>query len=112
MKKIIIAIMLSAAASLVSAEFWSGNDLKRSLDSSNTSDVVRAYGYISGVSDSLQGIAHCPPSGVTLGQIVDMVRNMLVANASARHLVSGDVFVRAALEGAWPCEKKREGTAL
>lgn len=74
-----------------------------------TSNLMWAYGYISGVVDSQSGVTICiPPNTVTLGQMADMVKQSLDRVPSERHL-SADVYVTVTLGNRWPCARKGSG---
>ena len=104
MKKLILLSMFCASAHAQSI-LYSGQELYNKL----TNDRLSAMGYIAGVADSQSGLTICiPPNMVTLGQMSDMVKQMLERNPSERHL-SADIFVQAALEQRFPCKKKGGG---
>jgi hypothetical protein len=107
MKKLLIlsALICSAAQAQQSSVLFSGQELYTRL----TSMPVWAYGYISGVADSQSGVTICiPPNTVTVGQMGDMVKQMLERVPSERHLPA-DAFIQAALSSRWPCAKKGGG---
>lgn len=106
MKKLILLSMFCASAhAQPSSILYSGQDLYTRM----TSNPVLANGYIAGVHDAQSGVTICiPPNMVTLGQMSDMVKQMLERNPSERHL-SADIFVQAALEQRFPCKKKGGG---
>ena len=102
---IITALLCTGAQAQPSSILFTGQELYTRL----TSMPVWAYGYISGVADSQSGVSICIPANtVTVGQMGDMVKQMLERNPSERHL-SADIFVQAALEQRWPCKKKGGG---
>lgn len=107
------AIILAAAlaATSASAQFLTGNELLDRINSEIPHERGTAFGYIMGAYDAGRGIAHCAPAGVTLGQVLDMVRQSLHVAPSARHN-SAEAFVTYALMNAWPCSKKRPGNNL
>jgi hypothetical protein len=107
MKKLLIlsALICSAAQAQQSSVLFSGQELYTRL----TSMPVWAYGHISGVADSQSGVTICiPPNTVTVGQMGDMVKQMLERVPSERHLPA-DAFIQAALSSRWPCAKKGGG---
>ena len=101
MKHTLIALAL--AAPLAHAEFLSGNMLYDRLNG-NTSDQMLAMGYIAGVYDAGQGVLHCGPSNLTLGQITDMVKITIRDQPQNRHF-SADAFVTVTVKNQWPCKK-------
>lgn len=86
------------------AEFFTGNELLSRMDSESLVDRSMALGYVVGVSDMGDGYVHCPPTGVTTGQVRDIVRSYLVRNPSERHM-TGDILVNKALKAVWPCKR-------
>lgn len=108
--KTLVATAMLAAASMAKAEFFTGNDLLMELDRPRDSSGHRlAMGYIAGVFDSKQGVDHCPPANVTLGQVRDVVHQWLIQVPKHRHH-TGDVLVGIVLSVTWPCptEQKRQ----
>jgi len=71
-----------------------------------TSSPLWALGYVAGVADGAAGITICiPPNTVTVGQMVDMVKQTLENVPSERH-ARADVYVEYTLSRRWPCPKK------
>jgi hypothetical protein len=102
---LVTALLCSAAHAQPSSILYSGQELYNKL----INDRLSAMGYIAGVADTQSGLTVCvPPGQVTLGQMADMVKQMLERIPSERHL-SADIFVQAALERRWPCAKKGAG---
>ena len=88
-----------------SSIMYSGQDLYTRI----TNNQAIANGYIAGVHDSQAGVTICiPPNTVTLGQMVDMVKQTLERAPSERHLPA-DVYVQVTLSNRWPCAKKGTG---
>jgi hypothetical protein len=107
MKKLLLvtALLCSTAQAQPSSILYSGQELYNKL----SNDRLSAMGYIAGVADTQSGLTICvPPGQVTLGQMADMVKQMLERIPSERHL-SADIFVQATLERRWPCAKKGAG---
>lgn len=82
-----------------------GNELLRLLKSTGS---MRAYA--SGLVSAFSGIGlllpkggFCPPSGVTHGQTIDIVKSYLEENPKIRHKPSG-VLINQALKDAYPCK--------
>lgn len=111
MKAITLALVAALAGS-AHAEFVDGNKLLQLLqgeDRKNTdgiSDFLQGLGYITGVSDTMRGVVHCPPNNITAGQLTDMVKNHLLANPELRHH-TGDRLVGFVLKRAWPCPERK-----
>lgn len=110
MKKLLIitALLCGSAQAQPSSIMYTAQDLYTRL----TSNAALAHGYIAGVHDSQSGVTICiPPNMVTLGQMADMVKQLLERAPSERHM-SADIFVQAALSDRWPCAKKERGQRL
>lgn len=111
----ITASKLTACAALfcslaAQAEFKDGNKLLADM-TGNHSNQMYAMGYVSGVADTLMGIAFCPPGNVTVGQITDMTKQYLESYPAIRSN-SADTIVARILSNAWPCAKKERGQNL
>jgi Rap1a immunity proteins len=108
MKKLLL-ITLAVTTTAAQAEFISGNDLLNRLNSEGFADRGFALGYIAGVSDALEDILVCAPTGSTTGQARDVVWQHLRTNPQSRHQGAALLVVEA-LQRAWPCRQK--GKAL
>ena len=106
MKKLIVAAT-AALMFAAHADFKDGNKLYNQITSSNSIDQMVALGYITGVSDSYDGIFFCIVGGVTAGQEVDVVRKHLFQNPELRNQ-EAIVLVSAAFGAAWPCPTKQK----
>jgi hypothetical protein len=107
MKKLLMiaALMCSSAHAQPSSILYTGQDLYTRMASS----PALASGYVAGVADALAGVTVCiPPNTVTLGQMVDMVKQSLERVPSERHLAA-DVYVQVTLSNRWPCAKRGGG---
>jgi len=103
--KTIIEMAIEAGITPKQSVIYTGQDLYTRL----TSNPDIANGYIAGVHDSQSGITICvPPNTVTLGQMSDMVKQLLERVPSERHLPA-DIFVQGALSDRWPCAKRGGG---
>ncbi|MFQ1864938.1 Rap1a/Tai family immunity protein [Aeromonas veronii] len=69
----------------------------------NSSDC---RGYITGVTDTLDGFSFCIPNQVTRGQNVDIVTKFLSEHPEDRHK-EGHVITAYALSLAFPCPTKK-----
>jgi len=105
MKKTLMAILF--LPSMASAEFLTGNDLLSRMNSEEVVQRMFALGYVAGVSDAQQHVFSCPPSGVTNGQVRDVVRSYIEANPSIRHKTA-DMLVTDALKQVWPCANRNK----
>lgn len=108
MKK--LTLIISLLCGTAHAEFYTGNDLYNKLISDNAIERMVGLGFVIGVFDTAQSVAHCAPDNITAGQVRDMVRQHLEATPSVRHYAA-EVQVRYVLSRAWPCPKKN-GSAL
>jgi hypothetical protein len=110
MKKLLV--VLAFVPTLAQAEFLTGNDLLSRLQGSTYMEKGAGLGYIQGVFDATQHWGHCTPndSGITAGQIRDMVEQSLIANPATRNL-SADFLILNLLKSRWPCanQNKRRG---
>lgn len=91
-------------------EFMDGNKLLEQCQSRSPTDWGDCIGYISGVHDALVTISFCTPSGVTRGQVRDVVVAALVGAPQIRHY-SADRIVTGALRSAWPCPQTEQPAA-
>jgi hypothetical protein len=105
-KLTLIGLLLSCAAhAQPSSILYTGQDLYTRM----TSSPALASGYVAGVADALSGVTICiPPNTVTLGQMVDMVKQSLERVPSERHLAA-DTYVQVTLSNRWPCAKRGGG---
>lgn len=102
MKKLIaVAALLCGTAH---AEFFSGNELLRRMNSTDQYERGSAMGYVIGAHDAGRGVVHCSPEAATGGQVRDMVRAHLEAVPEVRHLAA-DQHVTYILKKTWPCKK-------
>lgn len=97
---------LTFGALSAQAQFVDGNRLFSHM-TGNAMDRAHAYGYVSGIYDTMKTYAFCPPSSVTVGQVNDMVQQFLETNPQHRSH-AGDQIVVHVLRRAWPC--KKDGT--
>ena len=95
---------LALCAGPAHAEFMDGNKLYERMTSGKNTDYAMTLGYIIGVADTMQEVAHCAPPNVTAGQLIDMVKLHLEQNPSQRNR-TGDLIVIHVLKTAWPCRR-------
>ncbi len=102
MKKLLV--VLAFVPTVASAEFFSGNDLYRRMNSTDYMERAQAMGYIQGAFDAGQHWRHCAPdsAGVTAGQVNDIVKQYLERNPALRNQAA-DLLVVDALKKIWPC---------
>lgn len=113
-----IAAVLVALPLVGSAEFWTGNTLKRHLDTDaaitargnrgsmdEAFDAGGAFGFVIGVHDVWVGVSVCTPTGVTAGQLLEIVRLYLRAVPHRLH-ENAEVLVKEALVRAFPCPQR------
>ena len=106
MRKLIAALLI--APSIAHAEFFTGNELLALIQSREVIDRMQALGYIQGVFDANMNIVVCPPSGVTAGQVQDMIKNYL-QNIPATRNRTADQIIQDALKSVWPCQNRTPG---
>ena len=99
-----LAIALLLVCSTAHAEFFTGNDLLAKMDADSIVDRSMALGYVVGVSDTGEGVNHCPPANITTGQVRDLVKGHLTKNPANRHY-SADSLITNLLRTLWPCKK-------
>lgn len=104
MKKLLL-ITLAVTTTAAQAEFISGNDLFNKINSDAFADRGFALGFITGVSDALEDVLICAPTGATTGQARDVVLQHLRINPQTRHQGAAFLVVEA-LGRAWPCRQK------
>ena len=103
----LIAVLLFVPC-IASAEFLSGNDLLSRINSDETIQRMFALGYVAGVSDAQQHVFSCPPSGVTNGQVRDVVKSYLEANPGMSHNTA-EMSVTNAVNEVLPCANRNKG---
>ena len=87
--------------------FYSGNDLKGKLNSSDLVQRTIAVGYIAGIADNIStakvnGFKACFPENIELGQLRDVVKLFFDQHPELLHY-AGKGLVARALEDAFPC---------
>lgn len=107
MKRWASVILLAASTAQADSgmNYINGNTLYGKL-TGEAIDLIYAYGYISGVSDTGQGVTHCLDANVTVGQLSDMVKQYLSVNPEIRHY-QADTLVVHVLKSSFPCRKSR-----
>ena len=102
---------IATAQPAPTSSFLTGNDLKE--DCNQPVDAVRSSactGYTVGIADalaagnSINGYRACFPSGVTRGQVRDVVAHFLDQHPADRHLPAVGLTA-IALSAAFPCYK-------
>lgn len=118
MRRTIAAVCLCVPM-LASAEFYTGNTLKQYMDEDaaisargnrGTPDQAHsagvALGFIIGVHDVYRGRSICTQSGVTAGQLMDIVRAYFRAIPHRLH-ENAEVLVEEALTRIFPCQQRQ-----
>ncbi len=106
MKTKLTALLIVLSITPALADFWSGNDLHRRLQSETTHDKTMAMAYVMGVSDAYQNVLHCSGNTVTTGQTRDVVKQFLEQNPALRDMAA-ESLVGYALKQAFPCPEKK-----
>jgi hypothetical protein len=116
--RVLILATIILAPGVAIAQLFDGKELYAELQTRNkitsgqasivATDVVLANyaaGYIKGVVDSLNGEEFCVPSGILVGQIIDLLFRYLDSHPEQRPL-SAHLPVITALKEKFPCTKK------
>ena len=105
MKKMLLVGLLVAGnvQADTSMNYVDGNALLNRMNG-EASDMMYAIGYVAGVSDVGQGVTHCAPANVTVGQATDMVKQYLANNPGDRHY-QADTIIKNILTSTWPCRR-------
>jgi hypothetical protein len=104
--KRIIAIAIAAALSAPAyAGFYDGNELHEFCSKpAGTPQNNFCIAYVAGAADAYSGIAFCPPNGVKLGQVVDVVKKVLTDVPTIRNKPADEILL--AVLGRWhPCKE-------
>jgi len=113
MKKLIAVVLF--APCMAWAEFYTGNDLYMKITDENSMvNRMVATGYVVGVYDVGAHLFFCPPkpeSGITVGQISDMVKNWLAVNAHRRNELAYSLITDLFSKN-WPCANKKNGVGV
>ena len=110
MKKLATAL-IALIPCIAQAEFFSGNDILNKINSSSHMDQMQALGYIQGVSDVYVYVTFCPGSGVTAGQLQDIVKVYLQNNPATRNKTA-ESLINTALKQVWPCQQRNNGRGV
>ena len=110
MKRIVLILFCSMMSVTANAQFMNGNKLYEDFKSCETKQTQHscsyALGYVTGVydalKDSLMGRDFCAPSGITQGQLGDLVHLYLKENPG-KMSYSAHTIIWTAVTKAWPC---------
>lgn len=110
MKRIALALIVLSCATVAHAGFFSGADLNRWAEEAQ--DNPPSYhssgmlsGYVLGVIERDSNTSICVPDGVTVKQLVAIVKKYLAANPEKWNL-PGHIVVFLALFRTFPCASK------
>jgi len=106
MKRLMLALVLTGLWSPAMA--YSGNELYSMCAKKDFSNKLGCLNYIRGVLDAYRSVISpvlCIPSGVTAGQVEDVVKQHLRVNLSKRHYFAPILIWRAAADAGWRCKK-------
>ena len=108
MRKLLVALLMLPA--LARAEFWTGNDLFNRMSSTDVIERVQAVGYVMGAYDVGVNLFFCPATqtGITAGQLRDMMFNWLSVNAHRRN-ESAEKLINEVFARNWPCRNRGSG---
>lgn len=106
--KLILGISLISFSCNVFAftgnELYSGMQDWRSKPSIDLINAATKVGFVHGVADATNGLYFCPPSGVTIGQTIDIVFLYLQNQPEKRNQPASDLVINA-LKSVYPCRK-------
>ncbi len=100
----IILFILMVSTTCAHAGFYTGNDLLRLYNSTNSSQKEKVKGYVAGISDSYNKTI-CLKKGMVLSQITAVAIQYIEKNPKKRHY-SARTLVLSALKSAFPCNKR------
>lgn len=100
---VVVAAVLALLAFSASAGFYTGNELHDRLASDDAGRRALAMGYVAGAFGAGHGVIYCPPDGVTLQQVNDVVKLWLVNNPQHRNN-SASMIVAYVISQTWPCK--------
>ena len=105
MKTLAIAVLLLFVPTASIAEyFYDGTQLQLYMKEGVVGESI-ATGYVAGVVDSFDGIGiFCAPVGITLLQLVAIVKKYLEENPERWHITASKL-VAEALQKSFPCKK-------
>lgn len=115
MKKIMVLMALLLSCQVASSGYYTGNDLKNWSEATDRIDQGRAreadytisskiQGYVTGVSDTLDGYVFCVADGTTVKQLLAITSKYLVDHPSEWNY-EASVLVTSALRPVFPCKK-------
>ena len=107
-----LAFLVALSPQLATAEFKSGQDIQAGLqkvfkDPTPADELFEAsfaFGYVVGVADANTNVTICMPTGVTQGQVAQIVFKYLNANPEKLNF-SADSLVVKSLSAVWSCKK-------
>lgn len=100
MKKLLLALAMTC--SVGHAEIWSGNVLLANMNG-NVNDQLAATGYIVGAIDGLGAKGICMQDKVTVGQVSEVTKSLLVGQPENRHQAAA-LFVWGAIIRNFSCD--------
>jgi hypothetical protein len=103
MKKLIFCLALLIVLP-VNANYLSGNELKARCVSDNYVNSGMCMGYITGVVDSYNNFVFCIPTGVTIGQMKDILKKYMDENPAKLHESAVDI-VASAMKKDFSCKR-------
>lgn len=96
-----VALLLATASQ---ASFYTGEQLMQDLEKEGKTEAAVAQGYVIGVFDINDHVAHCVPKGVPTFDLVTAVHRYLRQNPQVRQL-QGDLLVTMYLSSKYPCSR-------
>lgn len=117
MKNYLIFAALLLSVNTAFSGYYTGNDLKKWSEATDRIDQGRAreadyaisakiQGYVTGVSDTLDGYVFCVPNGTTVKQLVAITSKYLSEHPSEWNL-EASALVTSALVPVFTCKKSQ-----
>lgn len=109
MKRLLLITLALTVFFPVDGKATTGNELYYDCVSSSDYDQTRCLAYISGVADGIglsDSLGLCVPTGVTYGQIQDVIVKFLGDRPEGRHY-SASFLIYTALFDAYGCQGDR-----
>jgi hypothetical protein len=106
---LLVGVMSEGAVAQSKFKFVTGDDLSKwCSEGINEAGASFCQGYVEGIADvlgagnTINGYSACFQPGMTVGQVMDIVKQHLAMHPQDRQ-AAGDGFVARALSEAFPC---------
>ena len=101
MIKHLLAAAVITVASAANATWFTGNQILNQIHG-EPFERGGAAGFVTGVASAINGDLACIPAGISVGQMRDMVANLLQNNPNIGHQPA-EIIVAALLIAEFPC---------